>query len=238
MPAPDRLIVALDVNSRDSALSLVQALRPRVQRFKVGLELFTACGPPLVREILDRGGQVFLDLKFHDIPNTVARAAVSAARLGVGMFTIHLSGGALMTRRAADELEAHCQVYRVPRPKILGVTVLTSLSPADLEEIGVGRSVEDQVVALAEMGKAAGLDGVVCSPHEARLIRDACGRDFLIVTPGIRPEGSDKDDQSRTLTPKSALEAGADFLVVGRPIVKADDPLEAAENILLQMDGA
>jgi len=238
MQTADRLIVALDVNSRDSALSLVQVLRPRVQRFKVGLELFTACGPPLVREILEKGGQVFLDLKFHDIPNTVARAAVSAARLGVGMFTIHLSGGPLMVRRAADELEAHCQVYRVPRPRILGVTVLTSLSPADLEEIGVGRSIEDQVVALAEMGKAAGLDGVVCSPREARLIREVCGREFLVVTPGIRPDGSEPDDQSRTLTPKVALEAGADFLVVGRPIVKADDPLEAAENILLQMDGA
>ncbi|HYS04885.1 MAG TPA: orotidine-5'-phosphate decarboxylase [Candidatus Dormibacteraeota bacterium] len=238
MQATDRLIVALDVNSRDSALSLVQTLRPRVQRFKVGLELFTACGPALVREILEKGGQVFLDLKFHDIPNTVARAAVSAARLGVGMFTIHLSGGPLMARRAADELEAHCQVYRVQRPKILGVTVLTSLSPADLEELGVGRSVEDQVVALAEMGKAAGLDGVVCSPLEARLIREVCGREFLVVTPGIRPEGSEPDDQSRTLSPKVALEAGADFLVVGRPIVKADDPLEAAENILLQMDGA
>jgi len=238
MQATDRLIVALDVNSRDSALSLVQALRPRVQRFKVGLELFTACGPPLVREILEKGGQVFLDLKFHDIPNTVARAAVSAARLGVGMFTIHLSGGPLMARRAADELEAHCQVYRVQRPKILGVTVLTSLSPADLKEIGVERSVEDQVVALAEMGKAAGLDGVVCSPLEARLIREACGREFLVVTPGIRPEGSEPDDQSRTLSPKVALEAGADFLVVGRPIIKADDPLEAAETILLQMDGA
>ncbi len=238
MQATDRLIVALDVNSRDSALSLVQTLRPRVQRFKVGLELFTACGPALVREILEKGGQVFLDLKFHDIPNTVARAAVSAARLGVGMFTIHLSGGPLMARRAADELEAHCQVYRVQRPKILGVTVLTSLSPADLEELGVGRSLEDQVVALAEMGKAAGLDGVVCSPLEARLIREVCGREFLVVTPGIRPEGSETDDQSRTLSPKVALEAGADFLVVGRPIVKADDPLEAAENILLQMDGA
>jgi orotidine-5'-phosphate decarboxylase len=238
MQAADRLIVALDVNSRDSALSLVQALRPRVQRFKVGLELFTACGPPLVREILEKGGQVFLDLKFHDIPNTVARAAVSAARLGVGMFTVHLSGGPLMARRAADELEAHCQVYRVQRPKVLGVTVLTSLSPADLKEIGVERSVEDQVVALAEMGKAAGLDGVVCSPREARLIREVCGKEFLVVTPGIRPEGSEADDQSRTLSPKVALEAGADFLVVGRPIVKAEDPLEAAESILLQMDGA
>ncbi len=238
MLAADRLIVALDVNSRDSALSLVQALRPRVQRFKVGLELFTACGPPLVREILEKDGQVFLDLKYHDIPNTVARAAVAAARLGVGMFTLHLSGGPMMARRAVDELEAHCQVYRVPRPKILGVTVLTSLSPEDLQQIGVERSVEDQVVALAEMGKAAGLDGIVCSPREAGLVREACGRDLLIVTPGIRPEGSELDDQSRTLTPQIALAAGADFLVVGRPIVKAADPLEAAENILLQMDGA
>ncbi|OLC53667.1 MAG: orotidine 5'-phosphate decarboxylase [Acidobacteria bacterium 13_1_40CM_4_69_4] len=238
MQPSDRLIVALDVGSRDSALSLVAALRPKVQRFKVGMELFTTCGPPLVREILEKGGQVFLDLKFHDIPNTVARAAVAAARLGVGMFTVHLSGGSMMARRAVDELEAHCQVYRVPRPKVLGVTVLTSLSADDLEQIGVGRSVEDQVVALAELGKGAGLDGVVCSPREARIIREACGRDLLIVTPGIRPDGSEQDDQARTLTPKVALEAGADYLVVGRPIVKAADPLEAAETILLQMDGA
>ncbi len=238
MAAADRLIVALDVSSRDSALALVAALRPRVQRFKVGMELFTACGPPLVREIRDKGGQVFLDLKFHDIPNSVARAAVAAARLGVGMFTLHLSGGSMMVRRAVDELEAHCQVHRVPRPKVLGVTVLTSLSAEDLDQIGVSRSIEDQVAALAGMGKAAGLDGVVCSPREARIIRETCGRDFLIVTPGIRPDGGAADDQSRTLTPKAALEAGADYLVVGRPIVKSDDPLEAAETILLQMEGA
>jgi orotidine-5'-phosphate decarboxylase len=238
MPAADRLIVALDVNSRENALSLVAALRPKVHRFKIGVELFTACGPPLVREILEKGGQVFLDLKFHDIPNTVARAAVAAARLGVGMFTIHLSGGAMMARRAVDELEAHCQVYRVPRPKVLGVTVLTSLSAQDLEQLGVGRSMEDQVVTLAEMGKAAGVDGIVCSPLEAGILREACGREFLNVTPGIRPEGGETDDQSRTLTPRAAIQAGADFLVVGRPIVKSEDPLEAAETILLQMDGA
>ena len=235
MQASDRLIVALDVGSRDKALSLVTALRPKVQRFKIGMELFTTCGPPLVREILERGGQIFLDLKFHDIPNTVARAAVAAARLGVGMFTLHLSGGSMMARRAVDELEAHCQVYRVPRPKVLGVTVLTSLSAGDLEEIGVGRSIEDQVVALAEMGKSAGLDGVVCSPREARIIREACGRDLLIVTPGIRPEGSEQDDQSRTLTPRVALEAGADYLVVGRPIVKAPDPIAAARAIITEL---
>ncbi len=238
MAAAERLIVALDVNSRESALALVASLRPRVTRFKVGTELFTACGPGLIREILDRGGQVFLDLKFHDIPNTVARAAVVVARLGVGMFTIHLSGGALMARRAADELEAHCQVYRVPKPKILGVTVLTSLASADLEQLGVTRSIEEQVVSLARMAKTAGLDGVVSSPQEARSIREACGRDLLIVTPGIRPQGAEPDDQTRALTPRAAIEAGADYIVVGRPIVKARDPLEAAEGILLQMDGA
>jgi orotidine-5'-phosphate decarboxylase len=236
MKSAERLIVALDVQSRDSALALVAALRPRVTRFKVGMELFTAGGPPLIRDILDRGGQVFLDLKFHDIPHTVARAAVAAARLGVGMFTIHLSGGATMARRAADELEAHCQVHRIPRPKILGVTVLTSLSQSDLEGIGVTRPIEDQVIALAEMAKTAGLDGVVSSPLEVRRIREACA-DLLIVTPGVRPEGSDPDDQARTLTPRSAMQAGADYIVVGRPIIKATDPLAAAESILLEMDG-
>jgi orotidine-5'-phosphate decarboxylase len=238
MHSTEKLIVALDVPGRDAALALVGALRPRVNRFKIGLELFTACGPPLVKEILERGGQVFLDLKFHDIPHTVARAGVAAARLGVGMFTVHLSGGPLMARRAADELEAHCQVHRTPRPRILGVTVLTSLAQADLEAIGVLRPVEDQVLALAEMARAAGLDGVVSSPREVRRVREACGRDFLIVTPGVRPAGSEPDDQARTLAPREALEAGADFLVVGRPIVRAKDPLEAAENLLLQMDGA
>jgi orotidine-5'-phosphate decarboxylase len=237
MQSAEKLIVALDVPARDAALALVAALRPRVTRFKIGMELFTACGPPLVREILDRGGQIFLDLKFHDIPHTVARAGVAAARLGAGMFTVHLSGGPLMVRRAADELEAHCQVHRIPRPRILGVTVLTSLSQADLETVGVLRPVEDQVLALAAMGQSAGLDGVVCSPQEVARIRESCGRDFLIVAPGVRPEGSDSDDQARTLTPREAILAGADFLVVGRPIVKAKDPLEAAETILLQMEG-
>jgi orotidine-5'-phosphate decarboxylase len=236
MRPAERLIVAIDVQSRDGALALVAALRPRVTRFKVGMELFTACGPPLIRDILDRGGQVFLDLKFHDIPHTVARTAVAAARLGVGMLTIHLSGGAAMARRAADELEAHCQVHRIPKPKILGVTVLTSLSQADLEAIGVTRSVEDQVAALAGMAKTAGLDGVVCSPLEVRRVRETCA-DLLIVTPGVRPEGSDPDDQARTLAPRAAIQAGADYVVVGRPIIKAADPLAAAEAILLEMDG-
>ncbi|MFQ5877188.1 MAG: orotidine-5'-phosphate decarboxylase [Acidobacteriota bacterium] len=237
MPARDRLIVALDVNSRDRALSLVSALRPRVSLFKVGMELFTACGPPLVRDILKGGGRVFLDLKFHDIPNTVARACVEAARLGVAMCTIHLSGGDLMARRAVDEVEAHCQIYRLPKPKLLGITVLTSLRQEDLDRIGVRRPLDDQVAALAEVARAAGLDGVVASAREVGRVREVCGRDFLIVTPGIRPPGSEAHDQARTRTPREAIEAGADCIVVGRPVIGAQDPLAAAEAILLQMDG-
>ena len=238
MKAADVLIVALDVNSRESALSLVSALRPRVSRYKVGLELFTACGPGLVREIIATGGQVFLDLKLHDIPNTVARAAVEAARLGASMLTIHLSGGVMMARRAVDELEAHCQIHRLPRPKILGVTVLTSMAPGDLDQVGVRRPMEEQVLALAEMARGCGLDGVIASPLEVHPLRQAFGDDLLIVTPGVRPAGSEPDDQARTMTPRQAVEAGVDHIVVGRPIVRAVDPLAAAEAIMLEMDGA
>jgi orotidine-5'-phosphate decarboxylase len=237
MNADERLIVALDVNSREAALKLIGALRPRVRRYKVGLELFTACGPALVREIPAGGGQVFLDLKLHDIPTPAARAAVEAARIGVGMFTIHLAGGLMMARRVADEVEAHCQIYRIPRPQILGVTVLTSHAAADLEQVGVGRPMEEQVAALAALAKQAGLDGVVASAREVRQVREVVGPDMVIVTPGVRPEGADSDDQARTMTPARAMEAGADYIVVGRPITAAQDPLEAAESILLQMDG-
>jgi len=238
MEPAQRLIVALDVNSRESALKLVAVLRPRVARFKVGLELFTACGPALVREIQGAGGQVFLDLKFHDIPNTVARASVEAARLGVGALTLHLSGGPLMARRAVDEVEAHCQIHRLPKPQIFGVTVLTSLVREDLEQVGVARDVEEQVVALAALARGAGLDGIVASPREVVAVRRACGADLQIATPGIRLPEAEPDDQERTLTPREAIAAGADLLVVGRPILKARDPLEAAETILLQMDRA
>ena len=237
MNADERLIVALDVNTREAALKLIATLRPRVRRYKVGLELFTACGPALVREIPAGGGQVFLDLKLHDIPNTAARAAVEAARIGVGMFTIHLAGGLMMARRVADEVEAYSQIYRIPRPQILGVTVLTSLAAHDLEQVGVARPVEEQVAALAALAKQAGLDGVVASPREVRQVREAIGPDMVIVTPGVRPAGADADDQARTMTPAQAMEAGADYIVVGRPIIAAQDPLEAAESILMQMEG-
>jgi orotidine-5'-phosphate decarboxylase len=238
MPAADKLIVALDVDNRETALSLVAALRPRVARFKIGLELYTACGPSLVREVQQAGGVVFLDLKLHDIPNTAARAAVAIARLGVDMFTIHLGGGLLMARRVADELHAHCEIYRLPRPRVVGVTVLTSMTQSDQEQVGVSRPLVEQVLALADLAVEAGLDGVVASPQEVESMRARIGPDRLIVTPGIRPAGSEPDDQARTLTPRAAVLAGADLLVVGRPVIRAGDPLAAAESILMQMDGA
>jgi orotidine-5'-phosphate decarboxylase len=230
-------IVALDVGSESEALSLVARLDGLCDFYKIGLELFTAEGPAIVAAIRGRGCRVFLDLKLHDIPNTAARAAVEAARIGVGMFTIHLAGGLMMARRVADEVEAYCQIHRMPRPQILGVTVLTSLAAADLEQVGVTRSVEDQVAALAALAHQAGLDGVVASPREVRQVREAIGPDMVIVTPGVRPQGADADDQARTMTPAQAMEAGADYIVVGRPIIAARDPLEAAESILMQMEG-
>jgi len=238
MPIADKLIVALDVNNREAALALVTALRPKVKRFKIGLELYTACGPALLREVQEAGGRVFLDLKLHDIPNTAARAAVEISKLGVDMFTIHLSGGLMMARRVADELQAHCQIHRLPRPSVLGVTVLTSMTQTDQEEVGVTRPLVEQVLALADVATEAGLDGVVASPQEIESMRARIGPDRLIVTPGIRPEGSALDDQARTLTPRAAVVAGADFLVIGRPVIKATDPLAAAESILMQMEGA
>jgi orotidine-5'-phosphate decarboxylase len=237
MNPADRLIVALDVPTRDAALELVRALKPKVGFYKIGLELFTACGPALVREILATGARVFLDLKLHDIPNTAARAAVEATRLGVGFFTIHLSGGVMMARRVADEVEAHCEIYHTTRPRILGVTLLTSLTQDDLAPFGITRPIEEQVVALARIAKQAGLDGVVASPLEVRRVREAVGDAMLIVTPGIRPAGADLDDQARVMTPREAIVAGADHIVVGRPITASRDPLEAAETILLQLDG-
>ena len=237
MNTADHLIVALDVNTREAALQLCTALRPKVRHYKVGLELFTACGPALVRDIQAGGGQVFLDLKLHDIPNTAARAAVEAAKLGVGMLTIHLAGGALMARRVADEVTAHCEIYRTQRPRILGVTVLTSMSSDDLAGIGVARPLPEQVLALAQLARQAGLEGVVASAREVKTLRQALGPETLLVTPGIRPAGSETHDQARTETPREAIAAGADYIVVGRPITAARDPLEAAETILLQLEG-
>jgi len=227
-----RLMVALDTPSRDRALDLIKVLRGQVPIFKVGLELYTAFGPAIVREIRSFGVEVFLDLKLHDIPNTVARAAVEAARLGVAFLDLHLSGGPAMIRRAVDEVDAVCNLHGLRRPALLGVTVLTSLGAEDLPGIGVSRSPEDQVLALAALGKESGLDGVVAPPRELGALRAKFGPDFILVAPGIRPDGSPADDQARTLTPREAVDAGADFLVVGRPITGAPDPAAAAGSIL------
>jgi orotidine-5'-phosphate decarboxylase len=226
------LIVALDTPSKDKALDLVRALRGQVSLFKVGMELFTAAGPAVVRDLKGLGAEVFLDLKFHDIPNTVARACAEAAKLGVAMVDVHLGGGAAMLRRAADEMEAVCTMNRLRRPALLGITVLTSLGEEDLPAVGIGRPALEQVLALAALGKEAGLDGVVASGREIAALRDRCGTDFVLVAPGIRPEGSPADDQVRTLTPREAVEAGANFLVIGRPITGAPSPAVAARDIL------
>jgi len=226
------IIVALDTASKEHALDLVRTLRGQVSMFKVGLELFTSAGPTIVKEIKTLGAEIFLDLKFHDIPNTVARASAEGARLGAAMITLHLSGGAAMIRRAVDEVEAVCSLHRIRRPALLGITVLTSLGDESLASLGVHRPLQDQVLSLAGLGQEAGLDGVVASPRELAPLRARFGPDFVLVTPGIRPEGSPADDQVRTLTPREAVEAGADYLVIGRPITGADDPAAAARDIL------
>jgi orotidine-5'-phosphate decarboxylase len=232
----DRLIVALDVDSLDRAVGLVDALAGQVTRFKIGSQLFTACGPPAVEAVRKRGGEVFLDLKFHDIPNTVDGAAREAVRLGVFMFNVHASGGRAMMRAAALGAAEAAQTLGVPRPLVIAVTVLTSLDRAALGgELHVASSVEGHVLHLCALAREAGLDGNVASPNEIRAIRNALGPRWAIVTPGIRPAGGLRQDQSRVATPGAAAEAGADYLVVGRPITAAPDPAKAAAAILAEM---
>ncbi len=214
-----RIIVALDYPEAGPALDLARQLDPDVCRLKVGKELFVAAGPVLVQELVHRGFQVFLDLKFHDIPNTVARACRAAARLGVWMLNVHASGGLAMMQAAREALEEAGE-----RPHLIAVTVLTSLNQGELARIGLDCPPAQQVLRLAVLAREAGLDGVVCSGAEAASLRQALGPRFLLVTPGIRPPGSPSDDQERVLTPLQALAAGADYLVVGRPITRAPDP--------------
>ena len=233
-----RLIVGLDVPSLADAERLVDLLRDEVGAFKVGKQLFVHAGPAVLRMIHDRGAKVFLDLKFHDIPRTVARAALEATRLGVWMFNVHASGSFEMMRVTVDEVNRLCRKEGLARPKILAVTVLTSLSREDLKRVGVQSGVESQVVRLARLAHEAKMDGVVASPHEVARIRRECGRDFLIVTPGVRPKQADWADQKRVLTPAEAIRAGADYLVVARPIVDAKDPVAASREIVAEMDRA
>ena len=226
----NRILAALDFPDAASALAMAERIRGHVGGLKIGKQLFTAEGPALVRRLTERGDRVFLDLKFHDIPNTVAGAIGSALSLGVWMVNVHASGGrAMMT--AAREAAEKATPAGGTRALVIGVTVLTSLDAAALKETGVDAAPADQVARLARLARESGLDGVVCSPQEIALVRRECGADFLIVTPGIRGASDAKGDQARTATPEGAVRAGADYLVVGRPITGASDPREAADRI-------
>ena len=232
----DKLIIALDVERAAEAREWFNKLRGHAGMFKVGAQLFTAAGPAFVRELVQAGGRVFLDLKFHDIPNTVAAACREAVRLGVTLCNVHAAGGSEMLRRAAEAVTETATREGLPRPKLIAVTVLTSTDAATLAEIGVSDTLEGQVTRLARLADACGLDGVVASPHEIAPVRAAVERrDFLVVTPGVRPRGVAHDDQKRVLSPAEAVRAGADYLVIGRAILNAPDPLRAVEEIKEEM---
>jgi orotidine-5'-phosphate decarboxylase len=237
----EKILVALDVESRAEALRLADTLRGAVGGFKIGSRLFTAEGPAIVRALTERGDRVFLDLKFHDIPNTVATAVTAATELGVWMVNVHASGGTAMMRAAHAAAQETAARRNAPAPLVIAVTVLTSMNYEALAETGIVIELMDQVLRLSELTKEAGLDGVVASPRETAAIRARCGREFAIVTPGIRGgaaalrqgsgQASTKDDQERTMSPAEAIAAGASYLVVGRPIIAAPDPLKAARAI-------
>ena len=232
----DRVIVALDVADRDAALRIVEQVSGLVGMFKIGSQLFTAEGPQLVREIITSGERVFLDLKFHDIPNTVAGAVESAARLGVSILNVHTLGGSEMMRAAAHAVGDRGLLW-ITRPAVLGVTVLTSMDKADLADVGIPLDLTAEVVRLATLARDSGLDGIVASPHEIRLIRECITAErFIILTPGIRPAWTAKGDQKRIATPVDAIRDGADFIVIGRPITDSPDPRAAAERILEEID--
>ena len=222
-----KIIVALDYEKESDALALVDQIDPSLCRLKVGKEMFTTLGINFVKQLHQRNFDVFLDLKYHDIPNTVARAVRSAADLGVWMIDLHASGGLRMMEEAKRILEP----YGKDAPLLIAVTVLTSMEDLDLLQIGINASTMEQVLRLAHLTQRAGLDGVVCSPQEVEILRNACGAEFKLVTPGIRPIGADFGDQRRVMTPTAAVRAGSDYLVIGRPITKADNPVEVLRSI-------
>ncbi|HDR1021374.1 TPA: orotidine-5'-phosphate decarboxylase [Pasteurella multocida] len=222
-----KVIVALDYEKEEEALRLVDQIDPSLCRLKVGKEMFTTLGTKFVKELHSRNFDVFLDLKFHDIPNTVARAVRSAADLGVWMVDLHASGGLRMMEEAKKILEP----YGKDAPLLISVTVLTSMEDLDLLQIGINASPMEQVIRLANLTQRAGLDGVVCSPQEVEILRANCGKDFKLITPGIRPIGSDFGDQRRVMTPAAAIRSGSDYLVIGRPITQADNPAEVLKAI-------
>lgn len=237
LPAKERLIVALDVDTVEEAMGLVHRLQDHVGVFKVGMQLFNNEGPEVVKKIQAAGGRVFLDLKLHDIPNTVGQASAVLTRQRVFMFNVHTAGGSEMMKKAVEMSRQEAVDFGIPLPLVIGVTVLTSINQVILEnEMGVPRSVEEQVVRWAQLAKESGLNGVVASPKEIRAIRAACGNDFLIITPGVRPAWAAVNDQKRVMSPREAVEAGASFLVVGRPITGAANPVEAARRIVDEME--
>lgn len=229
----NKVIVALDYETKKEAMQLVDQLDPSLCRLKVGKEMFTTLGTEFVKELQRRNFDVFLDLKFHDIPNTVARAVRSAADLGVWMVDMHASGGLRMMEAAKKILEP----YGKDAPILIAITVLTSMEEADLLQIGVNTSPEEHVIRLARLSQRAGLDGVVCSPQEVEILRQRCGNEFKLVTPGIRPEGSQLGDQRRVMTPREAINAGSDYLVIGRPITQAADPVAVLKQINASIQG-
>ncbi|MBV9926698.1 MAG: orotidine-5'-phosphate decarboxylase [Acidobacteria bacterium] len=236
--AKEKLVVALDFESADDALRLYGELRRDAGMFKVGSQLFTKAGPELVRRLVGDGARVFLDLKFHDIPNTVANAAREAVRLGVALFNVHAAGGSEMMRRAAEATAEEASRLGLKRPSLIAVTVLTSMDEEALRETGVGAaSVEEHVRRLARLAEAAGLDGVVASPHEIVPVREAVGRTgFLVVTPGVSPSAAAYEDQKRVTSPAEAVRRGADFIVVGRAILNSPDPAAAARAVVKEME--
>ena len=231
--AANRIIIALDVENKIKALKLVDGLKD-AQIFKIGLRLFSAEGPPFLREMTARGKQVFLDLKFHDIPNTVAQAVRVCVGYGVHMMTLHAAGGSEMISKAAEAAGEEAERMGIPKPILLAVTVLTSMKADNLEEIGLAPDPALQVVRLARLSKKAGAGGIVCSPKEIKVVKEVVGGelDFPVVTPGIRPAWAAANDQKRILTPSEALEIGADYLVIGRPVIAAPSPAEAFQKIL------
>jgi orotidine-5'-phosphate decarboxylase len=226
-PIQSPIVVALDFPTQEQALAMADQLDPKLCRVKVGKELYTATGPVILEQLHKRGYDVFLDLKFHDIPNTCAKAVGVAADLGVWMVNVHASGGQKMMEASRNELEK-----KTYKPLLIGVTVLTSMERSDLAGIGLDVEPMEQVKRLAKLTQTSGLDGVVCSAREVALIRENCGKDFLTVTPGIRPEGGDVGDQKRVMTPRQAVEAGVDYMVIGRPVTKAENSAQACSDIL------
>lgn len=240
----NKIIVALDVPTADEARKIIDEIKTEVGAFKIGLQLFTAAGASFIREVVGGGNKVFLDVKYHDIPNTVAKASIEAARLGVWMFNLHASGGSEMMQRTVSEVSEVCEKENLERPKIIGVTVLTSSDDKTLKETGIAETTESQVLRLAKLSAKCGLDGVVASPLETKAIREIIEqKDFMIVTPGVRPafnknqaNRGTNDDQKRVKSPKAAVADGANFLVIGRPILQAENKLKALRQILEEIN--